>query len=194
MKTLRYSHSTGHDFLPPDWDICKFINAVAREAGSYLIELSVKILDLRGSILPGKASTRSFQKLEKLEFPLEVVVCNFNAAGVTGNITTSLQCFFRGSLDPFVRDLIPPSVTQLSLKSDGMGAGLHEKSLETLFRRFRTVRRSLLPNLQEVYISCKQAADNAYKQRCNKIVAEGGRDGVVVHLNLYESGGPKWDR
>ncbi|TVY94303.1 hypothetical protein LAWI1_G001145 [Lachnellula willkommii] len=192
LKTLRYSHSTQHDHLPLDWDICKFINAVAREAGSHLIELSVKILELRGSILPGKASTRSFQKLEKFEFPLKLVTCNINAAGVTGNIATSLQCFFNGSLDPFVRDLIPPSVTHLSLKSEGMGP--HDKALDALFRHFRAVRRSQLPNLQEVHIACKQEADNAYKQQCNKIVAEGGREGVVVHLHAYEySGGLNWD-
>jgi hypothetical protein len=192
LKTLRYSHSTQHSHLPPDWDICKFINAVAREAGSHLIELSVTILELRGSILPGKASTRSFQKLEKFEFPLKLVTCNINAAGVTGNIATSLQCYFNGSLDPFVRDLIPPSVTQLSLKSDGMGP--HDKALDALFRHFRAVRRSQLPNLQEVHIACKQEADNAYKQQCNKIVAEGDREGVVVHLHAYEySGGLNWD-
>ncbi|TVY25129.1 hypothetical protein LHYA1_G006480 [Lachnellula hyalina] len=193
LKTLRYSHSTQHDYLPPDWDICKFINAVAREAGSHLIELSINILELRGSILPGKASTRGFQKLKKFEFPLKLVECNINAAGVTGNIATSLQYFFNGSLDPFVRDLIPPSVTHLSLKSEGMGP--HDGALNALFRHFCAVRRSQLPNLQEVHIACKPEADNVYKQQCNKIVAEGSREGVVVHLQAYEySGGLDWDR
>ncbi|TVY53940.1 hypothetical protein LCER1_G007526 [Lachnellula cervina] len=174
LKTLIYSHRAQHDYHPPDWDICKFINAVAREAGSHLIQFSVEILELRGSILPGKASTRSFQKLKKFEFPLKLVMCNINAAGVTGNIATSLQYFFNGSRDPFVRDLIPPSVTHLSLKSEGIGP--YDKALDALFRHFRAV------------------ADNAYKQQCNKIVAEGGREGVVVHLEAYEySGGLDWD-
>lgn len=63
LKTLTYSHSTQQKYLPPNWNICEFVNAVAREAGSHLIEFSVDILELRGVILPGKASTRSFQKL-----------------------------------------------------------------------------------------------------------------------------------
>ncbi|KAF2241524.1 hypothetical protein BU26DRAFT_172519 [Trematosphaeria pertusa] len=188
LKTLSYSHSTKHVDRPPDWDICKFINTVAREAGSHLIELEVAICKLRGSILPGKASTRGFQKLQKFEFPQELVMCNFNAAGVTGNIATSLQRLFNGSLDPFVRDLIPTSVTHLALMSNGMGP--YDKALDALFRHFRAVRRSQLPDLQHVWINLQQEADNVYKQQCNKIVAECDREGVVVHLR---NRGLTWD-
>jgi hypothetical protein len=154
LKTLMYSHSTEHDNPHPDWDICKFINAVAREAGDRLIELSVGIPDLRVSILPGKVSTRSFHKLQKFEIPYELLMCNVNAAGVTGKISTSLQRFFNGSVDPTVRDLIPASVTHLTLRSDGMGP--YNKGLEVLFRHFRAVRRSQLPNLRGVRIALKQ--------------------------------------
>ncbi|KAF2809893.1 uncharacterized protein BDZ99DRAFT_462541 [Mytilinidion resinicola] len=118
-------------------------------------------------------------------------MCNINAAGVTGNIATSLQRFFNGSLDPFVRDLIPTSVTHLVLESEGMGP--YDKALDALFRHFRAVRRSQLPNLQEVHIACKQAADNAYKQQCNKIVAEGDREGVVVRLQPFGFSSVNWD-
>lgn len=194
LKTLRYSHSTQHDSLPPNWDICKFVNAVAREAGSHLIELSLEIQKLRGSILPGKVSLRSFQKLRKFEFPLELVMCNINAAGLTGNINIWLQRFSNGPLNPFVRDLIPSSVTHLSLKSDGLGTSGEYKALDALFRQFRAVRRSQLPNHQEIYISCKQEADDTYKQLCSTIAAEGDREGVVVHLQAYEySGILNWD-
>ncbi|KAF2492651.1 hypothetical protein BU16DRAFT_466590 [Lophium mytilinum] len=182
LKKLNYSHKPRHDFLPRDWDICKFINAVAREAGSHLIELAVTAYAFRGSTLPGKASLRGFQKLEKFWFPLRLVTCNINAAGVTGNFATSLQHFFNGSLDPFVRDLIPTTVTHLMLLSECGGMGPYDKALDALFRHFRAIRRSQLPNLQKVHIACKQGADKAYKQQCNKIVAEGEREGVVVHL------------
>lgn len=193
LKTLRYSHNTLYDYQPPDWDMCKFINAVAREAGSHLLEFSVKIQQLRGSILPGKASTRNFQKLEKFEFPLKLVVCNINAAGITGNMATSMQRLFNASLDPLVRDLIPTSVTHLSLKSDGKGP--HDRALDALFRNFRAVRTAQLPNLQEVHIACKQEADKAYKQQCNKIVADGDQEGVSVHLDTSDHFEViKWDR
>ncbi|KAF1967148.1 hypothetical protein BU23DRAFT_603049 [Bimuria novae-zelandiae CBS 107.79] len=179
LKTLSYSHSIEHDYLPLDWDICNFINAVAREAGSHLVELSV--------------STRPFQKLKRFEFPQEVLMCNINSTGVAGNIATSLQYLFNGgSLDPFVRDLIPPSVTHLWLTSKGMGP--YDIGLDTLFRHFRSVRRSQLPHLQHVYIDCEQGAVNAYKQQCNKIVVEGDREGVVIHLNVHgSSGGIEWN-
>jgi hypothetical protein len=192
LKTLRYWHSTRNDYVPSDWDICKFINAVAREAGSHLIELSVNIQELHGALLPGKASIRSFQKLKKFEFPLEIVMCNMNAAGFTGNIATSLQRLFNGSLDPFVHDLIPTSVSHLSLKSEGLIP--HDIALDGLFRRFRAIRRTQLPGLQEIHIACKQESDKAYKQQCNKIVAECSKEGVMVHLQAYDSGGLEWDR
>jgi hypothetical protein len=192
LKSLIYSHNTQHEDLPPDWDICEFINTVAREAGSHLVELTVTINELRGSILPGKASARRFQKLQKFQFPLEVAMCNINAAGITGNIATSLQRLFNGSSDPFVRDLIPTSVTHLALKSKAMCP--HDMALDALFRNFRAIRRIQLPNLQEVHIDCKQESDDVYKQRCNKIVEECGREDVVVHLEAYEySGGISWD-
>ncbi|KAJ4345859.1 uncharacterized protein N0V89_011994 [Didymosphaeria variabile] len=184
-----YSTSETNDW-GMDWDICKFINAVARKAGSHLEEFSVTLHESGGSILPGKASTRGFKKLKKFELPLKVVTCNLNAAGVTGNIATSLQRLIAS--DPFIRDLIPTSVRHLSIKSEGLGP--YDKGLDALFGRFRAVRRSQLPNLQELHIACKQEADNTYKQQCNKIVAEGKREGVIVHLEAYEySGGINWD-
>jgi len=172
LKTLRFSPNT------PNWDLCKFINAVAREAGSYLTELSV---DVSGTILPGKASTLGFQKLQKWEFPLKLATRNLNAAGATG---TTIQRFFHGPVDPFVRDLIPTSVTHLSVKSDGMGP--YDRGLDALFGNLGAVRRCQLPNLEEVFLNCKQGADEAYKQQCNKIVADGKEEGVAVHLRCLD--------
>ena len=185
LKTLRYWHCTKNDPSVLDWDICKFVNAVAREAGSHLVELSVAIRELRGSIVPGKASMRGFQMLKKLEYPLELVMCNINAAGVASHVATSFQRFLNGSMDPFVHDLIPISVAQLSLKSEGTNS--HEKALDALFRHFRAVRKSQLSALQEVDIACPSSADDAYKQQCNKIVAEASGEGVVVRLKPFDS-------
>ncbi|KAF2094845.1 hypothetical protein NA57DRAFT_80014 [Rhizodiscina lignyota] len=184
LKTLRYWHYTKYDSPIQDWDICKFVNVVAREAGSHLVELSVAIRELRGSIIPGKASMRGFQKLEKLEYPLELVMCNINATGAASHIATLFQRFLNGLIDPFVRDLIPTSVAQLSLKSEGTDS--HEKALNDLFRHFRPVRKPQLPALQEIDIACPSSADDVYKQQCHKIVAEASGEGVVVRLQPFD--------
>jgi hypothetical protein len=183
LKTLIYSHGTNHAFPPRDWDICKFIDAVAREAGGHLIELSVTDVGSRGYILPGKSSARGFEKLQKFEIPLDLVLCNIDAAGVTANIATSLQLFFNGSWNPFVHDMIPPSLTHLMLKSKAFRP--HERALDALFRNFRATRRTQWTSLQEVHIDCKQECDSAFKEKCNAIVAECAKEGVIVDLNGY---------
>ena len=183
LKTLTYSHCTKIDYPMQDWDMCKFVNAVSREAGSYLVELSIAIGDLHGPIVPGKASLRGFQKLEKLEYPLELVMCNINASGTAGHVSTSINRFLHGSTDPFVRDLIPSSVAQLSLEA--RGATSHGKALNVLFRRIGALRRAQLPALQEIEIGCPTSADSAYKQQCNNIVSEARGEHVAVHLNPF---------
>jgi hypothetical protein len=179
LKTLSYWHSTKNDEFP-DWDICKFINAVAREAGSHLIEFSVLFTGLRDSILPGKVSTREFQKLKKFALPVEVVMCNIKAAGVTGNFAASLQRFFKGSQDPFVRDVIPSSVTHLKLMTEASNP--YDVALNTLFRNIQTIRQTQLPDLQEVEINYRQGSNDAYKQKFNWLVKQCGREDVTVHL------------
>jgi hypothetical protein len=183
LATLIYSHGTPHAFPPPDWNICMFINAVAREAGSHLVELSVTDVGTRGSILPGKVNAQGFQKLQKFEFPLDLVLCNIDGVGVTGNIASSFKILFNGSWNPFVHAMIPPSLTHLMLKSKAFRP--HDKALDALFRNFRAVRKTQWIGLQEVHIDCRQECDSAFKQKCNAIVAECKREGVMVHLNAY---------
>ncbi|KAL1607617.1 hypothetical protein SLS60_002551 [Paraconiothyrium brasiliense] len=185
LKALMYSHGTEGDYLPSDWDICKFITAVAREAGSHLIEFSVRMCDQHGSILPGRVSTRPFQKLKKFEIPQRLITCNIHTTDITANIAQSMSN--SETLDPVVQDLIPPSVTHLRLDSDGMGP--FDTGLDAFFRHFRAVRKFQLPNLQEVHIYCKHEAISAYKQQCNEIAAAAEREGVVVHVNAYYSYG-----
>jgi hypothetical protein len=104
-----------------------------------------------------------------------------------------LQRFFNGSLNPFVRDMRPASVMQLSLKSEGIGPP--DIALDALFRHFHAVPRTQLPNLQKRHIACKQVADNAHKQQGTKIVTNCGREGVLVYLQAYDySGGLDQDK
>ncbi|KAL9616139.1 MAG: hypothetical protein Q9160_008968 [Pyrenula sp. 1 TL-2023] len=185
LQTLRYRHCTKNNYPYQDWDICKFVNAVAREAGSHLVEFSVDIRELRGSILPGKASMRGCQQLKKLEYPLELVTCNITSASVGTHIVASLKRFLDELTNPFVSDLIPASVAQLSLISKGTDH--HKQALNALFCRFSSVRKCQLPAMHEIYIGCLQSSDQAYKQQCNRIVKEAGDEGVVVRLDSFEN-------
>jgi hypothetical protein len=180
LTKLHYSHVSKHGRLPLEWDICKFINSIAREAGSHLIELSVRIVDQGTLILPGKASA-CFQKLTKFEFPLDYVMCNIDTVDGTGNIATPFLRFFDYSIDPFVYDLLPESLTHLSLlRFDTTRA--HDKALGTLFRHFRVLRKSHLRNLRELHVARGMNGEEAYNQQCYKIATEAGHVGVYVHL------------
>ena len=122
LKTLRYSHVTKAHSGHRNWNICKFITAIERKVGSHLEELPVSIRQLRGSIASGKESMRGFQRLRKLEFPLELAVCNITAGTACRAATTPNKSLVVGDgptdghheLDddePFISDLVPASVS-----------------------------------------------------------------------------------
>lgn len=190
LRTLRYSHSTKGNGGPQYWDICKFVTAIEREAGSHLVELSVSIRELRGSLAPGKASMRGFQRLQKLEFPLEIALCNITAAACRA--ATPNEFLVGGSTDheldyceQLIDDLVPASVSQLSLISHGTEH--HEKALDLMFRHFAAKKDSQLPALKEIYLSCPASADNAYKDQCAILLAETEKVGVILHLEPWPS-------
>ncbi len=190
LRTLRYSHSTKGDSSLQCWNICKFVTAIEREAGSHLVELSVSIRNLHGSIPPGKASMRGFQRLRKLEFPLEIATCNINAAAwrvppPNDSLVGGLTDLNLDSYESFIGDLVPAPVSQLSLVSSGTNH--HEKALDLMFRHFAIIKDSQLPSLKEVHLSCPANADNAYKDQCARVLAETEKAGVVLHLKPWPS-------
>ncbi|RDL32655.1 Uncharacterized protein BP5553_09111 [Venustampulla echinocandica] len=181
LRTLKYSHSKKGD--SEDWDICKFVTAIEREAGSYLEELSISLCEPRSSVTPGKASMRGFQRLRKLQLPLEIAMCN--VANATSRVTTPNEGLTGQGLDKFeqfIGDFVPASVSQLSLLSSGTDH--HEMALKVMFRDFAARKDSQLPALKEIYLSClmSPSADDAYKEECAKLVAETDEAGVVLHL------------
>jgi len=181
LKTLRYWHGAKNHSPIQDWDVCKFVNAVEREARSHLVQLSVAIRELHGSIVPGKASIRGFERLKTLEVPLELFMCNIAAAA---SHTTNPS-------EPLV-DLIPTSVAQLSLISKGTDH--YEEALNALFHHFHSTHDSQLSALQEMHISCPNSADDIYKVQCDRVVKEASDKGVVVHLKPFPSTyGFLWD-
>lgn len=197
LRTLRYSHSTKGNGAPHDgdWDICKFVTAIEREAGSHIEELSISIPELRGSIAPGRASLRGFQRLRKLELPLEIAKCNITAAAASRAATTPQKSLTAGDdstdqhkLDddePFIGDLVPASVSQLSLIS--CGTDDHAMALDVMFRHFAARKKSTLSALEEIQLSCPDSADDTYKKQCARLLAETEKVGVVLHLKPWPS-------
>ena len=196
LKTLGYSHRSRDDREGPplDWDICKFVTAIEREAGGHLMQLSITINELRGSLLPGRASLRGCKRLRTLQFPLELAVCNINAA-VACQLANAKKPMSGGSSEApapkaphsgyahessFTGDLIPASVSQLSLTSSGTDE--HANALDVMFCGFAARKDAWLPALQEFHVSCPPRADEAYRAHCARLRAEMEELGVVCHL------------
>ena len=200
LRSLRYSHMSKGDpeGAPQDWDICKFVTAIEREAGGHLTQLSITLFEFCDSVLPGRASLRGFKRLQILEFPLEIAVCNITAA-VASQLAKTKEPMSGGSLDhqapnaphgdcahesSFTCDLVPASVSLLSLTSSGTDE--HAKALDVMFRDFAAEKDAWLPALQEIHVSCLARADEAYKAQCARLRAEMEEVGVVCHLQKYK--------
>lgn len=203
LRTLRYSHVTKTHSGPREWNIGKFIAAIERAVGGHLEELSVFIRDLRGPLTVGRISMRRFERLQKLELPLEIVACNITAATVCQTATTPQECLVIGddSTDEhheveddklFISDLVPASVSRLSLASNGTDG--HAKALDVILRHLAAIKESRLPALEEIQLSCPDSADDAYKEQCARLLGETEKMGVVMHLNHYPSSvSIRWD-
>jgi hypothetical protein len=82
------------------------------------------------------------------------------------------------NLTKILADLIPASVAELSLLSNGTTH--HEEALDVVFHYLRSEYDSRPSKLSETHISCPHDADEVYKERCDKIVKEGEEKGLAV--------------
>lgn len=177
LTTLYYAHNMSRDFDCGDWNMGKFFNAVAHEAGSRLRRLTIKVREFQvGSVKAERASTR-FEKLERLEIPLELFSYNTNVYTRNATLIPGFS---------FQRDVIPQSITNLALLMVGKKES-YDMALDALIVKFREIRRSELPNLEEMHLNCSMETDNAYKQQCEKLMVEGSKEGVAVHLRSWTS-------
>jgi hypothetical protein len=194
LTTLRYSHMTKRND-PQDWNICEFVAAIERETGSHLEGLSVSICELRGSVPPGRASMRGFQRLQKLELPLEIAICNMNAAAACQAVTTPNESSVNEDISTdrhepedkqsFMGDLVPASVSHLSLVSSGTDG--HAEALDFMFRDFATKKESTLSALEEIFLTRPHSAVDAYKEQVNKVLVETEKAGVNLELRSWLS-------
>ncbi|KAJ5981145.1 hypothetical protein N7481_008443 [Penicillium waksmanii] len=177
LKSLTYWHSTKANGGQQDWDLCGLIAAVQDEVGSHLEHLCALTLELRCLITPGKPYLHGFQRLESLELPLDIILCNFEAAHPADHPAD------HGSLDSnsLIGDIVPASVSVLSLLSPGKSP--HDKALELLFRDFASQKQFQTPNLKKILLTCPDDADELYKAQCANLAVEAKRVGVDLTLS-----------
>lgn len=146
LKTLTYWHlSKGTS--SQNWDLCQCVTAIQCQVEGHLEMLSINIGKSQGSVSPSKPSMSGFQRLQRLEIPLETVVCSLVAAALDGS-------------EWLISDLVPASVFQISLISRGTDD--HTNALHTMFHNFAT-RSPHLPNLKEIHLTCHPNASELYK-------------------------------
>ena len=173
LKTLRYSHSTKDIVGDQYWNICDFVTAIEREVGNHLEGLSVSIRAFHGQIVPGRVSLSGFRRLQKLELPLEIAI-------YTGDDMDNSELF--------IDDLISASVSQLSFISNGTDE--HAKILDVMFRDFavrKKQRKSIVPALERIVLTCPNDATDAYKGQCASLLAETEKAGISLDLRSFPS-------
>ena len=189
LRTLKYSHSTNRNGGPKYWDICKFVTSIEREAGRHLEKLSLSICDPCGSIVLGDISMHGFQRLRKLELPLEIALCSISAACqvdvcdeslVEGSTDHELDC-----CESFIGDFVPASISQLSLITGGMEHP--EKALDLISRHLAARKDSQLPALKEIFLTLPINASNAYQDQCTTLFEETEKVGVILHFEPWRS-------
>ena len=112
-------------------------------------------------------------------------MCTITAAAC--RVSTPNEFLLGGSSDYeldcdtlFIGDLIPASVSVLSLISHG--TDYHDKALDVLFRDFAARNEITLPALKEIHLICPSGADDAYKDHCTKLFTETQKAGVILYL------------
>lgn len=129
LKELAYSHCTRGQ-ATQDWDVCRLVTAIKREAGSCLESLVIR--EFCGSLAPGRLSMRGFQRLRKLQIPLEIAECNLATDASARHKDLMNQEL--GELQRLTDILVPASVFELSLHS--RDPDRHEKALRVMFYDF----------------------------------------------------------
>lgn len=172
LKTFTYSHFAKTYTDLQDWDMCRFVMAIEREVGSHLVELSIILHDSPDeiSITPGKVSMCGFSRLQKLEIPLELAMCNIRTSAPTDS-----ELDDSASL---LRDLVPTPVSHLSLTTLE-GNDDHVKAIDLMFRGFAAKKETQLPMLEEIQLLCYCYDNKLCKETRSKLAAEAQKAGVT---------------
>lgn len=189
LKELTYSHCV-MEHTTQDWDVCRFVRAIEREAGGNLETLEVQDL-VRGSLYTGGLSMRGFQRLRKLHLPLEIAACNL-ATDASARDREPTDKELRG-LQRLTDILVPASVSELSLHS--VDPDRNVTALRVMFCDFAARKAGWVPALEKLRLSPRPKKDGAYKDAVGKLEVEMEEAGVMLHLRLFpdEGEGEEWE-
>lgn len=187
LKELAYSHCTGGQ-ATQDWDVCRLVTAIEREAGRCLESLVIR--EFCGSLAPGRLSRRGFQRLRKLHLPLEIAECNLATDESARH--KELTDKELGELHRLTDILVPASVSELSLHS--RDPDRHEKALRVIFYDFASRKDDWVPVLEVIRLSPVPKEDGAYKDECGRLQVEMIAAGMTLHLGEHpgEVGEEEW--
>lgn len=187
LKWLRYSYA-GERTRKPKWDLCKFVKILEREVGDRLEGFSIAILGSDDLIIPGRVLLSGFQRLQKLELPTELVICNMTASAIDGMVTAPDESSTTGKRladyrvpiekEHLIENLVPTSVSQLSLLSKR--ADKHAQALEVFFRDFDLRKKTTLYALENIFLTCPCCEEGTYKDLCTRLRKKIQKAGVTV--------------
>ncbi|TGO64628.1 hypothetical protein BCON_0006g00300 [Botryotinia convoluta] len=162
--------------------------AIEGEAGSYLEELSIKICASTStedtslkdrpivSIAPNEFFMRGFKSLRKLELPLEIAICDHaNAAFRETKSKRILANQGPRNFEIFINELLPASVSYLSLSSDGMDIDARRDIMEAIGDYFVT-EQSRFPSTKEIQLLLPEDHSAIYLYKENHSEAAGEVD------------------
>ncbi|KAI1296410.1 F-box domain protein [Xylaria venustula] len=191
LRTLEYSHMSRRIDKQHDWNLCEFVSAIEHQAGNHIEELAVAILHVRGVLIPGKASMRGFKRLRKFACPVELAMNHINKAlPQTATANCDLKDQEPGMIITSVSDLIPASVSELSLSSARIDA--YDMALE-VFRDVVGEDGPRLPALKEIYLKGDPPLPwprVTYLENCDRLAAKAAEAGVVFHIRQHR---PEWN-
>ncbi|KAK5626667.1 hypothetical protein RRF57_002382 [Xylaria bambusicola] len=176
---------TGRDSYRP-WDICGFVVVIESEVGSHLEGLSLSTFR-RCGFMHGQASMHGFQRLRRLDCPLELAMSHENKALPRPlKPTDSLKDSKSEVLEPSISDLIPASVTKLSLIP--YDEEQYWMALDVVFRDMTIKEGSKLPFLKEIYMEPPSPYLHLLDVReRERLEAKALEAGVVLHLSDDDS-------
>ncbi|KAH7313933.1 hypothetical protein B0I35DRAFT_513503 [Stachybotrys elegans] len=150
LETFVYYQDAAQEESNAKWDIYTFIRMVERETGPRLQRLYI---NTACALAPGPLLMRRFTRLRQLVLPLEIFQCYMSdSASRIGRPFTDLTKDDAKALGLRLSDLIPASVTELTLLSPGKAE--HAKALQVLFFDFGTLKATGLPALEEINLEC----------------------------------------
>ena len=185
LETLIYSHCTQGNATSQYWDICKFVDAIEREVGNHLMNLSLSLSQAGAIILPGRLSFRDFHNLQALEISLKLASCSSNAASIDNTDREEVREHRRSERTELtVGDLVPTSLSILSIVTGG--TNLESTMLKGMFRDFDGKANCQLTALEHVYLYNTSSGKNEYYSQCDWLQEKFMSTHITLHSEFWQ--------